>query len=253
MKLKFLITSLTSCSGCVSSLISLDFFSQFLEKTELCYFPFLEDNQLIDDQDYDIALIEGCVSTDSQIEFLKKIRKNSKKIIALGTCAAFGGILSLSKERFAIPLQDVVEINGIIPGCPPPTKLFGNCLIKLLERKEIELPKKNLCDGCPNKTDFILSKETIINKIIPDNKDLFEEGENCFLKKGVLCLGPITRQGCDYECIKAGMPCEGCMGPVSKDITSNIINFLSLANVSKDLKKYKGLYYRFSKPKIWRS
>ncbi|MFX1236852.1 MAG: hypothetical protein ACFFAS_05020 [Promethearchaeota archaeon] len=254
MKLKFLITSLTSCSGCISSLISLDFFPQLLEKTEISYFPFIEDNELIEKGEYDVALVEGCISNEFQIDLIKKIKKNTKHIIALGTCAAYGGITSLSKENIALPLTDVIDISGIIPGCPPPTKLFGNSLIKILEQKEIVLSKKNLCDGCPINNNYILSQETLINKLIPENKDLYtNDKQECFLKKGIICLGPITRKGCDYECIKVGMPCEGCMGPISKDITSNMVNFISLANISTDLKKYKGLYYRFSKPKILRS
>jgi hypothetical protein len=40
------------------------------------------------------------------------------------------------------------------------------------------------------------------------------------------------------------------MGPVSKDFTSNIVNFVSLINLSKDLKDYDGIFYRFSKPKL---
>lgn len=97
MKLKFLITSLTSCSGCIASLLSSDIFPQFLERTEISYFPFISDESQI--EDCDIALIEGCVSIDSQIELLKEIRNNVKKLYALGTCAAFGGILSLSKKK----------------------------------------------------------------------------------------------------------------------------------------------------------
>jgi len=42
------------------------------------------------------------------------------------------------------------------------------------------------------------------------------------------------------------------MGPVSKDFTSNIINFLSLVKLSKDLINYEGIFYRFSKPKLRR-
>ncbi|MFX1273695.1 MAG: hypothetical protein ACFFBP_11440 [Promethearchaeota archaeon] len=252
MKLKFLITSLTSCSGCISSLISLDIFPQLLERTEISYFPFISDKPRADL--CDIALIEGCVSEDSQIDFLKDIRISTKKVYALGTCAAFGGILSLSKKKIAAPLSDFIEIDGIIPGCPPPSKLFGNCLIKLLERKNIELSKKNLCSECPYKTTFKFNPITQINQLYPHNIELnnYEENTNCFLSRGIMCLGPITREGCDHECIKRGIPCEGCLGPVSRDFTSSIINFLSLLNLVKDLKKYSGIFYRFSKPKIWR-
>jgi len=252
LRLKFLITSLTSCSGCISSLISLDIFSQFLERTDILYFPFISDDSEI--EICDIALIEGCISEESQINYLKDIRISAKKVFALGTCAAFGGILCLSKKTKAAPISDYIEVDGIIPGCPPSSKLLGNCLIKLLERKNIELPPKNLCTECPYKNTLKINSKIEIDHIYPQNNEINNNENNptCFLSKGILCMGPITREGCDYECIKRGIPCEGCMGPVSKDYTSNLINYLSLFHLVKDLKKYSGIFYRFSKPRIWR-
>lgn len=250
MKPKFLIFSLTGCSGCISTLISLDIFPQFLERTDLIYFPFISDSENI--EDCDTALIEGCVSETTQINNLKKIRKNAKKVYALGTCASFGGILSLSNNKNAEPISNYIEIDGIIPGCPPPSNLLGNCLIRLIENKDIVLSNKNMCSLCPlrGENDFNFNIE--ITQITPNSDDIVspEENSNCFLKRGILCLGPIIRDGCESKCIKQGIPCEGCMGPVSKDFTSNIVNFVSLINLSKDLKDYDGIFYRFSKPKL---
>jgi len=65
-------------------------------------------------------------------------------------------------------------------------------------------------------------------------------------------LGPITREGCENKCIEVGIPCEGCMGPISQDFTSNLINFLSLTRLSEDFRKYDGIFFRFAKPKIKR-
>ncbi|MFX1311862.1 MAG: hypothetical protein ACFFHD_04495 [Promethearchaeota archaeon] len=252
MKPKIIISSFTSCTGCISTLISLDIFPQFLERTRIIYFPFISDSEKF--EDCDIALIEGCISDEKQIPFLKKIRKNAKKVYGLGSCAAFGGILSLSNSVVAEPISNYIEIEGIIPGCPPPVKLFGNLLIRLIENKNIELSEKNMCAGCPLREEGVeinFTKE-IINKINLNLEEINLDDENteCFLKRGILCLGPITRDGCEYKCIEYGIPCEGCMGPVSKDFTSNIINLLSLIHLSKDLKDYKGLFYRFSRPKI---
>ncbi|MFX1340969.1 MAG: hypothetical protein ACFFDK_20330, partial [Promethearchaeota archaeon] len=73
MKLKFSIITLTGCSGCISTLISLDIFPQFLERTEILYFPFINDTRKV--ENCDVALIEGCISEKSEINFLKNIRK----------------------------------------------------------------------------------------------------------------------------------------------------------------------------------
>ncbi|MFX1391566.1 MAG: hypothetical protein ACFE9Z_15990 [Promethearchaeota archaeon] len=250
MKSRFAIISLTSCSGCISSLISLDIFPQFFERTEIVYFEFISD--IKDFENCDVCLVEGCVSEENQVSILRKIRKRSKKVYALGTCACFGGILSLSDIKPTKPISSYIEIDGFIPGCPPPMKLFGNCLIRLVENKEIILSKKNMCGSCPLRGDMKINSNINVSKISPNPEDINfnEEDPKCFLENNILCLGPITRDGCEHKCIKMGLPCEGCMGTVSKDFTSNLINYLSLINLSQELKDYQGIFYRFSKPKL---
>jgi len=250
LKPRFIIISFTSCSGCISTLISLDIFPQFLERTKAIYFPFILDVENI--EDCEIALVEGCISNETEISLLKKVRKHAKKVYALGTCAAFGGILSLSNSKEVSPISSYIEIDGTIPGCPPPSKLFGNFLMRLIENKDTSLSEKILCNGCPLREKMENNFDTEIIKIVPNPDEIFlgEENSDCFLKKGILCLGPVTREGCEAICIKLGLPCEGCMGPVSKDFTSNIINFLSLVNLSTDLKSYEAIFYRFSRPKL---
>ena len=252
MKPKFLICSFTGCSGCISTLVSLDIFPQFLERTDIQYFPFISDVE--DIEMCDIALIEGCISEDSQIDKLRKIRKNAKKVYAFGTCAAFGGILSLSNKHQSRPISDYIEIDGIIPGCPTPSNLLGNFLMRLIERKSIDLLEKNMCATCPLRSNKDFNSKIEINKLFPEPEEIIleEDDMECFLERGILCLGPIIRDGCEHACIKKGVPCEGCMGPVSKDYTSNVVNFLSLINLPKNLRTYKGIFYRFAKPKIRR-
>jgi len=223
-------------------------FPQFLEKTEITFFPFITNKK--DLIKSDIALVEGCVSEESQIETLKNIRKNSTKLCALGTCAAFGGILGLSKKKRSDPISKFVEVDFVIPGCPPPINLLGNALMDLAENKSIKLPEKNMCYSCPLKGDMKANLNTLISRLLPSNSELNSDDDKqvCFLKRGILCLGPITREGCDHQCIKQGIPCEGCLGPPSKDFTSNLINFLSLVSLSNQLKRYDGIFNRFSKP-----
>jgi len=97
-----------------------------------------------------------------------------------------------------------------------------------------------------------LNYKNQIIKCYPSSDEIVSPKENsdCFLKRGILCLGPITREGCEHKCIEQGIPCEGCMGPISKTYFANAINYLSLINLSKELKNDKGIFYRFSKPKF---
>ncbi|MHA1334666.1 MAG: hypothetical protein ACTSPW_02835 [Promethearchaeota archaeon] len=236
----------------MSTLISLDIFPQLLDLTKEIYFPFINDVEEIEDCDF--ALIEGCVSRNSEINILKEVRQHANKVFAFGSCAAFGGILSLSKKKDAHPISNYIEIDGIIPGCPPPSKMLGNILIQLLEHKEFSLPEKNMCAACPLRDSLQLDSEIKINKLFPNPEKIeyLDDNAECFLKQGILCLGPIIREGCEHRCIEQGIPCEGCMGPVSKDFTSNVVNFLSLVKLSPKIADYDAIFYRFSKPHLRR-
>ena len=61
---------------------------------------------------------EGCITKEEQIEEVLEIRRKAKKVIALGTCAISGGITSLSHELDSKPINEIIEIEGFIPGCP---------------------------------------------------------------------------------------------------------------------------------------
>jgi len=251
IKLKILIISITSCSGCISTLFSLDIFPQFLEKTEISYFPFITDEGKLGS--YDIALIEGCITQDFQIQLIQEIRRAARKVYSLGSCAALGGIINLSKKKKGDPLSNYIEVDGIIPGCPPPSNLFGNCLMNLLENKMIKLSNKNQCYSCPLREGLDYEFKSNITKLIPNNREINSaQNLKCFLSQGVLCLGPVTREGCDNKCINRGIPCDGCLGSPTKSLFSNICNFLSLLNLSDEVKTYDGIFYRYSKPSIKR-
>jgi coenzyme F420-reducing hydrogenase gamma subunit len=109
-----------------------------------------------------------------------------------------------------------------------------------------------MCSACPLRLNINNLPE--INRILPKNSEIVfpEKDSTCFLNKGILCMGPTTRAGCDSLCINQGIPCEGCMGPVAKEFTSNLVNFLSLIKVNEEIKGYEGIFYRFSKPKVKR-
>jgi len=244
VKPKILITSLTSCNGCLVELLELDIFPEVLESVDFVYFPLIDKEDRKDIDNCDIALIEGCITNEEQEEEVLEIRRKAKKVVALGTCAIFGGITSLSDEIDSIPISEVIEIDGFIPGCPAPPQLLGNSLMAILNGKKIELKEFNLCAECELRPDSGLKSDIKIDKIIPE-KMPFE----CFLHENVLCLGPITRAGCKAKCIKANIPCEGCMGPIVADFVSNMVNFFSSIEVSEDIKTSEELYSKFTNSK----
>ncbi len=157
-------------------------------------------------------------------------------------------------------LDQVVEVDYYIPGCPPTPQLIKNALGAILQQ---ELPskgsvlaeKKALCYFCSRKE----SKPDVLR--IKKFKRLYEkewDPTRCFLDQELICLGPATRGGCGERCIKANMPCRGCFGPPDNvtDQGAKILSFLASffeSTNEKELKKLfdsipdpAGLFYRYS-------
>ncbi len=112
-----------------------------------------------------------------------------------------------------ILLEDVVDVDLYIPGCPPAPKLIGQALDVV---KSGELPPKgfilasdkNLCEECQR-------SYTLPRRVgeIHRPHEIQLDREKCFLEQGVVCAGPATRGGCGARCTVLGnMPCRGCMG-----------------------------------------
>jgi F420-non-reducing hydrogenase small subunit len=132
-------------------------------------------------------------------------------------------------------LDQVVDVDFYLPGCPPTPKLTQAAIVALLEGKlppkgSVLAPDVALCDECPRKA----SKPTDLRFTEfkrPHQKVL--DPEKCFLAQGVVCLGPATRGGCEAVCTRGNMPCSGCFGPTSRvrDQGAKILSSLA-ANVA---------------------
>ena len=115
-------------------------------------------------------------------------------------------------------LDQVVDVDYYVPGCPPTPNLTKAAVTALLEGK---LPPKGsvigldiaLCDECPRKatkpTDLSFTEFKRPHQVLMDS-------EKCLLAQGVICMGPATRGGCEAACTRGGMPCTGCFGPTSR-------------------------------------
>lgn len=109
-------------------------------------------------------------------------------------------------------LGNLVEVDYVIPGCPPPpelTKEFLELLINgdLPERGSVIAGGKTICDEC--------SREWQGNSIEeihrPHEVDI--DPDLCLLDQGIICMGPATRSGCGAGCPEKNQPCKGCFGP----------------------------------------
>lgn len=130
-----------------------------------------------------------------------------------------GYALHLPVLRNAVrALDQVVEVDFYIPGCPPTPKITQAAVGALLAGKlppkgSVLAPDTALCEQCPRKAskpaDIAFSGFKRPHQVLLDP-------EKCFLAQGVVCMGPATRSGCEAVCTCGGMPCTGCFGPTSR-------------------------------------
>lgn len=158
----------------------------------------------------DIALVEGAVLSRRDEEMLQRIRQRSGLLVALGTCAAWGGIAAMDRfvdrgvlvreiygemgERYdtlhARALRDVVTVDYAISGCPIEKEELLEALANLLHGDVPLHPTYAVCTECKMRENTCL-----------------------LVRDGVACVGAVTAAGCNARCPALGVPCVGCRGP----------------------------------------
>ncbi len=207
-KLKIGSFDFTCCEGCQLQLANKeDTLVDFLALLDVVNFREISSHR---GEDYDIALIEGSITRDDEVERLKKIRERAKILVAVGSCACFGGVNQI-KNKFPIEdvvrevygddpvetlpvkkISDVVKVDLEIPGCPVSKEEVERIVVDLVTGAEIKFPKYPVCVECRRKVN------------------------TCVFDLGLLCLGPITRAGCGAVCTSGKTGCIGCRGPAEE-------------------------------------
>lgn len=115
-------------------------------------------------------------------------------------------------------LDQLVDVDYYLPGCPPTPKLIKEAVGALLSgnlppRGSVLAPDVALCDQCPLKE---TKPEQLLLRAFNRPHLVQIDPKTCLLAQGILCMGPATRGGCEALCLKAHMPCTGCFGPTSR-------------------------------------
>lgn len=198
---------------------------------------------------YDVAIVEGSVTDEHMEERVKKIRERSNVLIAYGSCATIGGVngmknnFNLDEIRHCVygkdfihfqtsltrPLHQVVKVDYFVNGCPVYKPEFVEVLKAALTGLPYHVPDYAVCQECK------------LNENV------------CMYDRGVSCLGPVTRAGCNSWCINNGNICYGCRGMVSnpnrngaKDVLERykipldwIENKMNMYNKCRELEKHE--------------
>jgi len=159
-------------------------------------------------------------------------------------------------------LDQVVDVDYYLPGCPPTPKLLWDAVHVLLgselpPKGTVLAPDRALCEECPRKD---TRPEKLTLKEFKRPQDVLIDEETCMLAQGVVCLGPATRSGCEALCPQGNMPCTGCFGPTSRvrDYGAKALSAISSIIDSNDPEEIEkivqtvpdpvGTFYRYSLP-----
>jgi sulfhydrogenase subunit delta len=210
MARRVVVLSLASDFGCQVQLSNMtDEILDVLGVIDLGYWQLASSGHV--PETYDVAIIEGAVTTDEHVELLKRVREKAAAIVAIGACANTGGIPALANlvdldaryltvygdggaaqvalgRRAPMPVDTVIDVDYHVPGCPIDTDEFLRTLSRVLQGLSDRVPDQTMCASC----------KTMLN--------------GCLYDRGVLCLGLVTRAGCGARCPSLGRACTGCRG-----------------------------------------
>ena len=242
---RVVVLSLASDFGCQVQLSNFPQLLESLSTIDLLYWQLVSSAEM--PKDFDLAIIEGAVTTIEHEELLKEVRKVADTVIVIGACAATGGIPALvddvslaaqavygehageiAKGRIAPkPVSSVVPVDYTIPGCPIDPEEFSavlqGALLGVWERSQ----RETLCSHCKvAEIPCFYAVQAIEAATANDNK------EESFAATAVPCLGLVTRTGCGALCVSRGRPCTGCRGIAEDANVESARNYVRSINRS---------------------
>jgi NAD-reducing hydrogenase small subunit len=162
---------LDGCSGCHMSFLDMD--ERLIELAglvDLVHSPLVDTKEF--PENVDVVLVEGAVSTEEDLERIRKVRKRSKILVSLGDCAVTANVPSI-RNRFSVeavmhrayfenaqlnqqvpqqvvppllptsrPVHEFVKVDVFVPGCPPSADTIYFVLTELLAGRVPDLTDK---------------------------------------------------------------------------------------------------------------
>lgn len=200
---------LASCFGCQINITNIEkHLMDVLGQVDLQYWQLTSSDPM--PESFDVAVIEGAVTTEEAKERVKALREGADAVITIGACAATAGIPGMAADDCAhgmeavygaqaptivaegalapLAVKDVIKVDFEVPCCPIDPYDFVETLQHALYGSNIYRRSSALCGQCKNN----------------------ERG--CFYGRGELCMGLVTRSGCGARCPNLGRPCNGCAG-----------------------------------------
>jgi F420-non-reducing hydrogenase small subunit len=267
------------CGGCEVTVLDVgEPLLELLPELEFVHMPVIMDHKIYGQTgeksepeipEADVGIITGSIRNEENRQLAELVRSRVNTLIAMGSCACYGGIPALANQ-FAVeeiyervyqgngttdpgepPTDDVpplldrvyavdemIKVDLKLPGCPTTPEMFVAALSHLLKGTPLEISDKSVCDTCPVMREKKAGAGVTIKRPLEPVEGVGEplDTVRCFMEQGFLCQGPATRAGCAGgegapRCIRAYMPCRGCFGPLSDDANPMVDMMSALSSV----------------------
>ena len=219
-----------SCDGCQLSLLDAE--DELLAMGNLVEIAhFAEASSDLQPGPYDVALVEGSITTKDDAERIRRVRADSRFLMTIGACATAGGIQALRNwgqvdewvhsvypnPEFiqtlatSTAIADHVHVDFALHGCPINHHQLVDVLVALVEGRMPRVPSHSVCLDCKHR------------------------GTVCHIvARGIPCLGPVTQSGCGAICPAYARGCYGCFGPSKPANTNSLLNQFELQGSRAD-------------------
>ena len=219
-----------SCDGCQLSLLDAeDELLAVVGAVEIAYFP--EASRVMSKGPFDIALVEGSITTHHDAERIQQVRRQSKTLITIGACATAGGIQALrnwqdvdefirvvyatpqfiSTLQLSTPIAEHVPVDFELRGCPINKYQLLELIIATLIGRKPNIPTYSVCLECKRQASVCVA-----------------------VAKGIACLGPVTQAGSGALCPSFDRGCYGCYGPMESPNSESLTNQLRVLGQSDE-------------------
>lgn len=211
-----------SCDGCQLSLLDCeDELLAVAGAVEIAYF--LEATRRPLEGKFDLALVEGSISSPEQVEQIQDVRERSRFLVTIGACATAGGIQALRNwgnvEEYlravyarpeyiatlatSTPISEHVPVDFELRGCPINKHQLLEVVAAFLAGRRPNVSPHAVCVECKR------------------------AGVVCVMvAQGTPCLGPITHAGCGALCPSYDRGCYGCYGPAKTPNVRSLADYL---------------------------
>jgi NAD-reducing hydrogenase small subunit len=162
---------LDGCSGCHMSFLDMDErLLAIADAADLVYSPLVDAKEF--PENVDVTLVEGAVSSEEDLEKIKRIRERTRILVSLGDCAVTANVPGMRnpfgtktvydrayRENVTFdpgvpnqvvpallptsrPVHEFVKVDVFVPGCPPSADTIYYLVTELLQGRMPDLSPK---------------------------------------------------------------------------------------------------------------